>query len=59
MNGCCRSWIRWALPGRKTLVYFCQGSPSPAVEARFRSIIATTNRKNVSVYALDAAGLRA
>ena len=49
-----------ALPGRKTVVYFCEGlTVAPAVEARFRSIIATANRKNVSVYALDAAGLRA
>ena len=49
-----------ALPGRKTVVYFCEGlTVAPAVEAKFRSIIATANRKNVSVYALDAAGLRA
>jgi VWFA-related protein len=49
-----------SLPGRKTVVYFCEGlTVAPAVEAKFRSIIATANRKNVSVYALDAAGLRA
>ena len=49
-----------ALPGRKTVVYFCEGlTVSPGVEARFQSVIATANRKNVSVYALDAAGLRA
>jgi VWFA-related protein len=48
------------LPGRKTVVYFCEGlTVAPAVEAKFRSIIATANRKNVSIYALDAAGLRA
>lgn len=48
-----------SLPGRKTVVYFCEGlTVAPAVEARFRSIITTANRKNVSVYALDAAGLR-
>lgn len=48
------------LPGRKTVVYFCEGlTVAPAVEARFRSVIATANRKNVSIYALDAAGLRA
>jgi hypothetical protein len=40
------------IPGRKTVVYFCE-------EAKFRSVIATANRKNVSSYALDAAGLRA
>jgi hypothetical protein len=49
-----------ALPGRKTVVYFCEGlTVAPAVEAKFRSIVSTANRKNVSVYALDAAGLRA
>ena len=49
-----------SLPGRKTVVYFCEGlTVAPAVEAKFRSIIATANRKNVSVEALDAAGLRA
>ncbi len=49
-----------ALPGRKTVVYFCEGlTVAPAVEAKFRSIVATANRKNVSFYALDAAGLRA
>ena len=48
------------LPGRKTIVYFCEGlTVAPAVEAKFRSVIATANRKNVSFYALDAAGLRA
>lgn len=48
------------LPGRKTVVYFCEGlTVSPAVEARFRSVIANANRRNVSIYALDAAGLRA
>jgi VWFA-related protein len=48
------------LPGRKTVVYFCEGlTVAPAVEAKFQSIIAAANRRNVSVYALDAAGLRA
>ena len=48
-----------SLPGRKTVVYFCEGlTVAPAVEARFRSVIATANRRNVSIYALDAAGLR-
>lgn len=48
-----------SLPGRKTVVYFCEGlTVAPSVEARFRSVIETANRKNVSIYALDAAGLR-
>ena len=47
------------LPGRKTVMYFCEGLViPPAVEPRFRSVIETANRHNVSVYTLDAAGLR-
>jgi len=48
-----------ALPGRKTVVYLCEGlTIPPSVEPRFRSVIDTANRRNVSLYALDAAGLR-
>ena len=48
-----------SLPGRKTIVYFGEGLiVAPAVEPRFRSIIDTANRRNVSIYTLDAAGLR-
>jgi VWFA-related protein len=48
------------LPGRKTLVYLSEGLPaSPAMQARLASIISTANRGNVSVYTIDAAGLRA
>ena len=47
------------LPGRKTVIYFGEGLViPPAVEPRFRSVIDTANRRNVSIYALDAAGLR-
>jgi VWFA-related protein len=47
------------LPGRKTVVYLCEGlTIPPSVESRFRSVIDTANRRNVSLYALDAAGLR-
>ena len=47
------------LPGRKTVLYFCEGLViPPAVEPRFRSVIAAANRHNVAIYALDAAGLR-
>ncbi len=46
--------------GRKTIVFFSEGMAIPAnVEARFRSVIASANRANVSVYAIDAGGLRA
>jgi VWFA-related protein len=48
------------LPGRKTLVYLSEGLPaSPAMQARFISIVSMANRGNVSVYTIDAAGLRA
>lgn len=47
------------LPGRKTLLYFCEGLTIPdSQQARFRAVIDTANRNNVSVYTFDAAGLR-
>ncbi len=47
------------LPGRKSVIFFSEGVAIPAnVAARFRSVIDTANRANVSVYAMDAAGLR-
>jgi VWFA-related protein len=49
-----------SLPGRKTVVFFSEGLAIPAnVVAQFRSVIHAANRANVSVYAMDAAGLRA
>jgi len=48
-----------ALPGRKTIVFFSEGlSISAAVVSKFRDVIATANRANVTVYAIDAGGLR-
>jgi VWFA-related protein len=48
------------LPGRKTLVYLSEGLPaSPAMQARLDTLVSAANRANVSVYAIDAAGLRA
>ena len=48
-----------AVPGRKAVIYFCEGLTIPSsVEPRFRSIIHTANRSNVTVYTVDAAGLR-
>ena len=48
------------LPGRKTVVFFSEGlALPPAVQAHFRAVISEANRANVSVYAMDAAGLRA
>jgi len=48
-----------ALPGRKTIVFFSEGlTISSNVQAQFESVAATANRSNVSVYAIDAGGLR-
>jgi VWFA-related protein len=48
-----------ALPGRKTIVFFAEGLAIPdAVLPHFRNVVATANRANVSVYTIDAAGLR-
>jgi VWFA-related protein len=47
------------LPGRKTIVFFAEGlAIPPAVQARFASVIAAANHHNVSIYTVDAAGLR-
>lgn len=47
------------MPGRKTLVYLSEGLPaSPAMQARLDVLVSVANRANVSVYAIDAAGLR-
>jgi len=47
------------LPGRKTVVFFAESlALPPRVLARFESVVASANRANVSVYAIDAAGLR-
>ena len=48
-----------SLPGRKTVVFFAEGLALPeAVMPHFRSVVAAANRANVSVYTIDAAGLR-
>jgi len=48
------------LPGRKALILFSEGlALPPAVVSHFRSVISAANRANVSIYAVDAAGLRA
>jgi len=47
------------LPGRKTIVFFAEGLSLPdAVVPHFRSVVAAANRANVSVYTIDAEGLR-
>src|SRR6266699_2600650 len=48
------------LPGRKALIFFSEGVQLPTnVMTHFRSVISNANRANVSIYAVDAAGLRA
>jgi VWFA-related protein len=48
-----------AIPGRKSVVFFSEGlSITSNVQSRFTSVIAAANRANVSVYPMDAAGLR-
>jgi VWFA-related protein len=48
------------VPGRKALVLFSEGALIPAsVAANFRTVIGNANRANVSIYTVDAAGLRA
>jgi len=46
-------------PGRKSIVLFSEGLPvSPVLNARFDDLIDGANRSNVTVYAVDAKGLR-
>lgn len=47
------------VPGRKSVLFFAEGLAIPdAVLPHFRDVVTTANRGNVSVYTLDAAGLR-
>lgn len=47
------------LPGRKTLIFFSEGLALPtSVQLKFQSVISAANRANVSIYTIDAAGLR-
>jgi hypothetical protein len=48
------------LPGRKAVVFFSEGlSIPPNAQERFLAVIAAANRANVSIYSVDAGGLRA
>jgi VWFA-related protein len=48
------------LPGRKAIIFFSEGISVPtAVSANFRTVISNANRANVSIYSVDAVGLRA
>ena len=47
------------LPGRKSVILFSEGLVIPTdVVGRFREVISAAKRANVSIYAVDAAGLR-
>jgi VWFA-related protein len=47
------------LPGRKTIIFFSEGLKlPPSVLQKFPTVINAANRANVSIYAIDAAGLR-
>lgn len=47
------------IPGRKSVVFFSEGlSIPPNVQRQFISVIDAANRANVSIYPMDAAGLR-
>jgi len=46
------------MPGRKTVVYFCEGMRvTMATKPMLRTIIGTANRANISFYAVDASGI--
>jgi VWFA-related protein len=48
------------LPGRKALVFFSEGlSITTNAKERFLAVVAAANRANVSIYSVDASGLRA
>jgi VWFA-related protein len=48
-----------AIPGRKSVIFFSEGlSIPPNVQRQFISVIDAANRANVSIYPMDAAGLR-
>jgi VWFA-related protein len=48
------------LPGRKSLILFSEGiAIPPAVQRLFLGVVDAANRANVSIYTMDAAGLRA
>lgn len=48
-----------SMSGRKAVIFFSEGVAIPtAVASNFRTVIGNANRANVSIYAVDAAGLR-
>lgn len=48
------------LPGRKTIIFFSEGLKiPPSVMTKFPAVVNAANRANVSIYSIDAGGLRA
>jgi VWFA-related protein len=48
------------MQGRKTVVFFSEGLPaSPVLQTRLQAVVEAANRVNVTIYAVDASGLRA
>ncbi|HEV2690050.1 MAG TPA: VWA domain-containing protein, partial [Bryobacteraceae bacterium] len=49
---------QYRLPGRKTLLFFCEGVYiPPEYKDEFDGLVSNANRANVSVYGIDARGL--
>ncbi len=47
------------MPGRKSVIMFSEGLPaSPALQTRLQSLVEAANRSNITIYAVDANGLR-
>ena len=47
------------LPGRKSIMFFSEGLPaSPVLQTQLQRVIESANRSNITVYAVDATGLR-
>ena len=47
------------LPGRKTIIFFSEGLKlPPSAMLKFPAVVNAANRANVSIYSIDAAGLR-
>lgn len=47
------------LPGRKSLLFFSEGLPaSPVLQAELQTVIEAANRSNITIYTVDATGLR-
>ena len=47
------------LPGRKSILYFTESLPlTSRLKPRFNALIGEANRANITMYPVDAAGLR-